>query len=392
MPAHPDAHGAGSEPHSKPGGPTLNIALENTFAKDEKVFAYVIGQAIDQGNKLLLLSSDGKTPYYPSGPGPLKEHIAIEISKDHPTTITIPHLAGGRIYFSVAEELEFSIGNGISLVEPSVTNPSDPNYQKEWGFVELTFNKDQVYANISYVDFVGTIPLGLSLDTEHGTQHVTGMTPDGLAHVSEGLTQQQQHDGKDWDKLITHHKDGGPLRVLSLNQAVTANPALFHGYYDQYIEEVWQHLASNPIHVDTQAAAGVVTGQIHGDTLAIGNAQLHKPTTADVLTCNSGPFATGGDAETNSIIPRVAAAFNRSTFITTDTFPEDKDHFYKADVTNHYARIVHEANSDGKGYAFPYDDVQKTGGPDQSGEVHAASSDVTLMTVHIGGGDAGHAQ
>lgn len=42
------------------------------------------------------------------------------------------------------------------------------------------------------------------------------------------------------------------------------------------------------------------------------------------------------------------------------------------------------ANLDGKGYAFPYDDVQKTGGPDQSGEVHA--SDSVVLTVTVGGG------
>jgi hypothetical protein len=386
--SHPDASHT-SAPHSTPGGPTLNIALENTFETDEKVYAYVIGHAMEKGNKLLIMSSDGKTPVYPSNPGPLTEHCAIELDKQGPTTVTIPHIAGGRIYFSLREELHFSIGEGSALVEPSVTNSSDPNYNVEWGFVELTFNNDQVYANISYVDFVSSIPLGLSLETQSGgTQHVSGMTADGLHHVCEGLAQQSQHDGLDWHKLVTNGHDGQPLRILSLNQAVIADHSLFSGYYDHYIEQVWSHLSSASISVDTQAAAGIVTGQVHGDTLHIGNAQLHKPTTIDVLTCNSGPFATGSDPETNAIIPRVAAAFNRSTFMTTDHFPEDKDLFYQADVTNHYARVVHEVNVDGKGYAFPYDDVQKTGGADQSGEVHAGSNEVTLLTVLVGGGRA----
>jgi hypothetical protein len=398
--SHPDSNHS-SAPHSTPGGPTLNVALENTFETDEKVYAYVIGHAMEQGNKLLIMSSDGKTPLYPSTAGPLTEHCAIELEKSSPTTVTIPHIAGGRIYFSLKEELHFSIGDGSALVEPSVTNSSDPNYNVEWGFVELTFNTDQVYANISYVDFVSSIPLGLSLETQSGgTQHVSGMTAEGLHHVCDGLTQQSQHDGLDWHKLVVSGHDSQPLRVLSLNQAVIADHSLFSGYYDHYIEQVWSHLSSASISVDTQAAAGIVTGKVHDDTLHIGNAQLHKPTTIDVLTCNSGPFATGSDPETNAIIPRVAAAFNRSTLMTTDHFPEDKELFYQADVTNHYARVVHEANVDGKGYAFPYDDVQKTGGVDQSGEVHAGSADVTLLTVLVGGGrahevggqDGGHEQ
>jgi hypothetical protein len=67
-------------------------------------------------------------------------------------------------------------------------------------------------------------------------------------------------------------------------------------------------------------------------------------------------------------------------------FPEPLTEHYKDEITNHYSRIVHRNNVDGKGYAFPYDDVQPTGGADQSGEVHA--SDATLFTVTIGGGKA----
>jgi hypothetical protein len=56
--------------------------------------------------------------------------------------------------------------------------------------------------------------------------------------------------------------------------------------------------------------------------------------------------------------------------------------YYTAPVTSHYARIVHAAALDGRGYAFPYDDVAPTGGADQSGSVHSASS--AQLTVAIG--------
>jgi len=88
------------------------------------------------------------------------------------------------------------------------------------------------------------------------------------------------------------------------------------------------------------------------------------------------------------MIPRLSAAFNRSTLLLTDNFPngENKGQYYKDPITNHYARIVHEANLDRKGYAFPYDDVTPDGGHDQSGAVIEGSP--KLLTVAVGGAGA----
>lgn len=47
---------------------------------------------------------------------------------------------------------------------------------------------------------------------------------------------------------------------------------------------------------------------------------------------------------------------------------------------------MHAANLDGRGYAFPYDDVTPTRGVDQSGAVQDGSP--KLLTVVVGGGNA----
>ena len=47
------------------------------------------------------------------------------------------------------------------LVEPSVTNPSDPNIDLQWDFCEFTYNSAQIFANISFVDFV-CMPIALA--------------------------------------------------------------------------------------------------------------------------------------------------------------------------------------------------------------------------------------
>lgn len=47
---------------------------------------------------------------------------------------------------------------------------------------------------------------------------------------------------------------------------------------------------------------------------------------------------------------------------------------------------MHGANADGRGYAFPFDDVTPTGGHDQSGAVNDPAPQ--LFTVAVGGANA----
>ncbi len=372
-------------------GATLSVALQNQTTSST-VYAYITGQALDNNNALFLLSADGRTPYYPASPGsvgsPLSQNCAIALGAPGNTvTVTIPHIAGGRIWFAIGSTLTFLLNPGPALVEPSVTNASDPNANIDWGFAEFTFNQDQLYANISYVDFVGP-PIALTLTTVNsGTQHVSGMPANGLDQVCNGLRSQNSTDGKGWDQLIVT-RNGQNLRALSPNQGMVTNANLFAGYYDDYVNRVWTKFTTQKMSIDTQASYGTVSAQVSepSDTLSFGGSQFSKPSTRDIFTCSTGPFATGSNAETNAIIPRLAAAFNRSTLLVSDTFPADQSLYYQDPVTNHYSRIVHAANLDGKGYAFPYDDVQPTNGKDQSGEVHAG--DPTLFTVTVGGGNA----
>lgn len=376
---------------SGPPGSSLTIALQNQTNSSE-VYAYISGRAIDRGNAWLLLRSDAVTPYYPSSPDqlmqPLGADCAIRLgSPGNTVQAQIPHIAGGRIWFSVGQPLTFFLNPGPALVEPSVTNPSDPNAQTDWGFAEFTWNYDQMYANISYVDFVG-LPVALTLSTRNsGTMHVSGMKPDGLQQVADGLRQQSSRDGQGWDRLIVNRPGTNqPLRILSPNLGMIIHPDLFQGYFEGYVNEVHARYERRTITIDTQAAAGRVSTRASGGSMNFNDSHFPRPSTKDIFSCNTGPFVTGPNPQTNAIIPRLAAAYNRSTLLVTDQFPASKDLYYQHSITNHYARIVHQFNLDGKGYAFAYDDVQPSGAPDQSGEVHAG--DPTMLTVAVGGNNA----
>jgi hypothetical protein len=368
---------------------TTTFSLQNNTGADT-VYAFVTGQALDNGNALVLLTSDGQTLYYPSSPAApgsaLSADCAIPLgpSGGAPVTVTVPHLAGARLWFSIGTPLTFLLNPGPALVEPSVTNSSDPNISLQWDFAEFTYNAAQLFVNISMVDFT-SIPIGLSLtDSAGATQTVGGLPAGGVDQVAAGLSAQQAADGKPWTDLVVT-SGGQHLRVLSPQNGLVGNAGFLSGYYDSYVSQVWSKYAAQPLTIDTQAAAGNVAGQVSGGMLTFpGGGSFAAPTTADIFSCSTGPFSTAGaNAEALAIIPRLAAAFNRSTLLIDASQPDGENpaDYYQNAVTNHYARLVHAAAADGLGYAFPYDDVTPDGGVNQSGAVSSGSPSVLTVTV-----------
>jgi hypothetical protein len=368
---------------------TVPFTVANNTGSDQ-VYAYVTGQALDSGSALMLLRSDGQTPYFPAspaGPGsPVGADIAIPLNApgNGPVTITVPHLAGARLWLSIGEPLTFLLNPGPALVEPSVSNPADPSIGVTWDFCEFTFSSAQLFANLTFVDFAA-IPVALSLtDTSGGQQGAAGLPPGGLDTICAGLTAQAAADGHPWGDLIVTG-GGRTLRALSPANGIAANPSFLAGYYDDYVSQVWAKYASTALTVDTQASSGPVSGQVSNGLLTFpGVGSFARPSAADIFSCASGPFSPAGmSPEMLAIVPRLAAALNRSTLLTDTSQPDGEDpaSYYATPVTNHYARIVHAASRDGRGYAFPYDDVAPDGGADQSGSVSSGSPAQLAITV-----------
>lgn len=370
---------------------TLNFALVNSTGSNS-VYAYITGQALDNNNALFLLQADGRTAYYPTSPSAtltsLGQDCAIPLGAPGSTkTVTIPHIAGGRIWFVRDGKLTFFVNPGPALVEPSSSNPSDPNYNLYWDFCEFTWNSAQLYVNITDVDFV-SLPIGIALTNTSGvTKSVQGLPSNGLEAVCSGLRAQNAKDNAGWDKLIIS-RNGANIRAVSPNNGITLNNSLFKSYYDAYVNQVWSKYSSTTLTVNTQAAAGNVTATVSNGRLnfSTGGISYDKPSTADIFSNSSGAFAVSGDPTKDAITARLAAAFNRSTLLTNNVQPNGEvvSNYYQNAVTNHYARICHATTINSRGYAFPYDDVGPDGGVDQSGSVF--DSNPKLLTVTVGGG------
>ncbi|KAJ5675470.1 Glucan endo-1-3-beta-glucosidase [Penicillium macrosclerotiorum] len=369
---------------------TLNFALKNQTGSNT-VYAYITGQAIDNNNALVLLQADGTTAYYPTSPSSTGTALAVDCAiplgaSGSTKTVTIPHIAGGRIWFCRDSKLTFYLNPGPALVEPSSSNTSDVNYNLYWDFCEFTWNSSQLYVNITFVDFV-SLPIALALTNTSGTTTtVQGLPSNGLDTICTALKTQNNSDSAGWDKLIIT-KNGANLRAVSPNNGINLNSSLFSTYYDAYVDSVWSKYASATLTVNTQGDAGDVTATVSNGTLnfSTGNISYSQPSTADIFSNSSGAFASTGNSTKDAITARLAAAFNRSTMLTVTNQPNGGtvSNYYQNAVTNHYSRICHATTLDGRGYAFPYDDVAPTNGTDQSGSVY--DSNPKLLTVTVGG-------
>ncbi len=99
-------------------------------------------------------------------------------------------------------------------MEPAFATPTDPNYGRTWAFAEFTFNTQQLYSNISYVDLITALPIGITLEGD-GTHVVPAHPEDAVERIAADLTAQAAADGQPWDQLITRGDDGKVLRVVS---------------------------------------------------------------------------------------------------------------------------------------------------------------------------------
>ncbi|KAK0385805.1 hypothetical protein NLU13_6982 [Sarocladium strictum] len=363
---------------------SLPIQITNNLTSAQ---LYVAITGTHPSSGLFLLSSDGKTPHHPASPTKTLSPPAVDVNipiggPGSSRTLTVPRLSGARIWFGKGKGLKFFINPGPALVEPSVMNPSDENYGGDWGFAEFTLNEEQLYVNISYVDFVSLpVSLGVLSAGQKNMRTVPGLPHTGLKQVAAGLEKQ----GGGWEKLVIRKNNGkgDVLRVLSPNSAAVLFPGIWDGYYKGYVDEVWKKYQKEDLVVNTQFTWGDVKGRVDssGKTLTFtgkeGKVSFAKPSALDIFSCSTGPFAHTAEAtqEQLNIGARLAAAFNRSTLLLNSTQPEGEKiaTYYKPGggrATNHYSRVCHEVSIGGRGYAFPYDDVGPSGrgeDEDQSG-------------------------
>lgn len=375
--------------------PAIPFEFVNNFS-GRAINAYVVG--LDPQKRVVFVRQDGSLVYPSSGgsgqPVPIRENIKISMpGKGQKLSMRLPiALESGRIYFAEGE-LQFAMvrtgDGGDGLVQPSVTNLADPSAGTNWGFVELTFTKEgAIFANISYVDFVGMI-LSMSLTTTDGTpkQLTKGLAGGSMKTICDEIRQQGSKDGRPWGRMCIADGSGNAVRVLSPNDYTVLDPNGFANYWSGYVDQVWSKYSREPLIVNTQGPSGNVNCRVNGNQMRCDGDDLvfERPSAADIWGCNSGPFANRGNGVHLAAVARICAAFVRSTLLLNGGNVQPKlnsGSYYSVDPTNHYGRLIHKHEVDGKGYAFPYDDVNPDGNENASGTV--ASGRPNTLTVYVG--------
>jgi Beta-1,3-glucanase len=353
---------------------TLLLDLVNR-RRGRRMYAVVTGVDPATG-RWFFLASDGRSRVFPRTAGTSLQRLSSDISIALPTSgvprrLRLPRMASGRVYLSLERRLSFFVTPGGGIATPSVANPDDPNAGVDWSFVELTFDQAGVYANLSFVDFVG-LPVSMRLATSGKSQYVGGLRRGGLSQIAHGLRAQSAEDHSGWHKLIVR-SGGHDVRILSPNLAADAGGrSPVAGYLDGYIDQVWNKYRRATLVVDTQARWGTLRGRVHsnGRLTFSGAGSFARPSTSAVFNCSVAPFHTSNDVMGN-LSARLAAALNRTTLLANSRQPDaSARHFYATSRTNHYARLVHRFSIDGQGYAFPYDDVHTHGWNAEGRVVH----------------------
>jgi hypothetical protein len=375
---------------------SLPLSFVNNFAGSQ-VNAYI--QGADSTGAVVFIDQNGNTVYPSSGgsstPVPITQDIAIPLGgQGTNTTVTIPiTMSSGRVYFSEGD-LDFymvatAIGEGV--VQPAPTNINGTGGNITWGFVELTYTTAKaVYANISYVDFVGMLLSMMLTATDGSTQLTKALEGNAAAEICADLSAQTAADGNPWASECITDGSGNLIRILSPGNYDGISGGAFDSYWDDYVDQVWTQYTSQPLTIDTQdPSTGNVTCQVSGDNMTCSgsSASYAKPTADDIFGCNTGPFSqSGADSVSLLVIPRLCAAFERSTLLLSGGNVQpfaDESQYYSVSPTNYYCKTVHANEADDKGYSFSYDDVHPDGGNDSSGLI--STGDPAGLTIYVGG-------
>ncbi|KAJ8612722.1 hypothetical protein MRB53_037298 [Persea americana] len=319
---------------------SLQVQLKNNLPGSTAMNAYIFGM---QGTKFVFVNAQSQL-YAPTNSGDGKNDRLLRIS---------------FLFLSVATDRpkpSLSLP-GNALVEPSVTNPVDPNAAVNFGFAEFTTTTTQLFVNPSAVDMVG-LPIGLNVTSPSGFQVVDGLNKDAVTQVCNNMKLVSQYNGNpSWGDMCVYN-NGALVRVLSPASylSVPGKSAAFNGLYESYRR---------------------------GD-----NRGYSAPSSADILSCNTGPFSIqSGDNDVHKeIVAILCAAFQRGTILSGTTQPTGVGSFYNSAPFNYYAHNVHQNEGYGIGYTFQYDDVTEAGQVDVSGSLKITNP--SLLVVTAGGWNA----
>ncbi|WP_433826668.1 beta-1,3-glucanase family protein [Actinoplanes sp. CA-015351] len=359
----------------------LPVTFTNDSGRDEAVHLYVLGTNLATG-KLGYSDATGRFTPWTGGatvPVPAPDVSIPGPAKGKSTTIQIPENLSGRIYFSFGSKLDFRL-TADGLVQPAPWAGGDPNRDILFDWSEFTLNDSGLWLNSSQVDMFA-VPHIVSVTGKSASSQTGEVKPGGRQRVIDTIKADPA-----FAKSVVTGSDGTVLRVLAPGKAADAG-LMSPTYLDGYITDAWNAYRSKVLTVipftDQPGVKylGRTTGNVLNFTDTAGRtvASFTKPSTANVWGCD-GALGAPNDQVVGPIARTLCAALQRTTLGRLDTQPSGTaTDFYQGEVTNVYARVIHQNMVDGKAYAFAFDDVQNQESLVHDGDPQAAGITLTAF-------------
>ncbi|GAB3279736.1 glycoside hydrolase family 64 protein [Parasphingorhabdus pacifica] len=331
-----------------PAALPVTITNKSGAYDNASISVYIVGVNLETGEQSRVTPDGQLVPVSISDNGPDGyTDYSIPLASGN-TALSLPHMSG-RMYFALGDELKFKVvesGSGQAALQyPAGWVATDPNYGVLHDTVEFTFSPDGMFCNTTMVDMF-SVPLSI---------HLTGAQDQTTGTLPAGSREKILSAFADNPEFSRLRQDD--LRVIAPGHGLDLG-AFSETYYDSYIDEVWNKYESTSLRVDTDNGQ-IYTGRISGGNFTFdgGVEPISKPSTRDVLFCD-GALAAPNDGVTGPVAAILGAAFNRSTLLShTDQPTTEPAGFYQHQITNHYAKVMHEHTEDGKAYGFAFDDV-----------------------------------
>ncbi|MGB8450840.1 MAG: beta-1,3-glucanase family protein [Anaerocolumna sp.] len=216
---------------------------------------------------------------------------------------SVPAISSGRMYLSIGSPCYIkTYDNGFA--GPDINNPTDPNNDVYWDFVEFTLDAGGYHGNTTRVDAFG-FPITHRLICADGYDRTVGETESRADLFAEYL-----NEVPDEFKTLVQ----APYRIVAPCKGGFKTGGPYGDYFDRYVDQVWHEATA-------------------------------KPTTQDIFL--------GINAAAD---PAVCAALNRGVYMDP-AHRGDGDYFYQITPSNFYSKFWHDHSIDGLSYGFCYDDV-----------------------------------
>jgi hypothetical protein len=270
--------------------------------------------------------------------------------------VSIPKIDSGRMFISLGSPMFIKIntaGDGrLGFAGPDLNNPTDPNQDVNFEWIEFTVDNSGYHGNTTRVDQFG-FPLKTRLLGKDGYDRTLGENASRAQIFAdfEALPQAE------FRALVQR-----PYRIVAPAKGQFGAGRAQGNYFASYVDQVWSRYAGTDLVFS--AEAGTFRGRVIGNDFVFSkdggpqNLYIHgKPTTQGILEA-SGNLASGSSQEL-VVQAQIAAAFNRHLLISVDPSQwSNSAAYYPAGPANYYAKFWHDHSIDGLAYGFAYDDVR----------------------------------